>query len=109
MFQFSHVHVNLVQINMLQSANISRQDRLRFFQAYCEAYGGFNPAEKLALIQEVQQRTADLGRQIDIRVDEQRCQVILQRTQAASLKIDEVRFAGRHHDVAGLYITVHES
>lgn len=50
---------NLVQINMMQSPHISRQDRLRFFQAYCEAYGGLSPAEKLALIQEVQQRTVE--------------------------------------------------
>jgi serine/threonine protein kinase len=49
---------NLVQINMMQSPHISRQDRLRFFQAYCEAHGGLDPAEKLALIQGVQQRTA---------------------------------------------------
>ena len=50
---------NLVQINMIQSPHISRQDKLRFFQAYCEAYGELNPAEKLALIQGVQQRTAE--------------------------------------------------
>ena len=50
---------NLVQVNMIQSPHISRQDRLRFFQAYCEAYGGLSPAEKLALIERVQQRTAE--------------------------------------------------
>ena len=53
------IRKNLVQLNMIQSPRISRQDRLRFFQAYCEAYGELNPAEKLALIQEVQQRTAE--------------------------------------------------
>ncbi len=53
------IRKNLVQINMLQSPQISRQDRLRFFQAYCEAYGGLDPAEKLALLQKVQQRTAE--------------------------------------------------
>jgi hypothetical protein len=53
------IRKNLVQINMLQSANVSRQDRLRFFRAYCEAYGGFNSAEQLALIREVQQRTVE--------------------------------------------------
>jgi len=53
------IRKNLVQINMLQSPHISRQDRLRFFQAYCEAYGGLSPAEKLALLQGVQQRTAE--------------------------------------------------
>ena len=53
------IRKNLVQINMMQSPHISRQDRLRFFQAYCEAYGGLDPAEKLALIQGVQQRTAE--------------------------------------------------
>jgi tRNA A-37 threonylcarbamoyl transferase component Bud32 len=50
---------NLVQVNMFQSPHINRQDRLRFFQAYCEAYGELNPAERLALIQGVQQRTAE--------------------------------------------------
>jgi len=53
------IRKNLVQINMLQSPHISRQDRLRFFQAYCEAYGGLSPVEKLALLREVQQRTAE--------------------------------------------------
>lgn len=53
------VQKNLVQINMLQSPHISRQDRLRFFRAYCEAYGGFNSAEQLALIREVQQKTVE--------------------------------------------------
>ncbi|MGD9272084.1 MAG: hypothetical protein PVH08_13485, partial [Syntrophobacterales bacterium] len=53
------VRKNLVQINMLQSPHISRQDRLRFFRAYCEAYGGFNSAEQLALIREVQQKTVE--------------------------------------------------
>jgi len=50
---------NLVQLNMLQSPQVSRQDRLRFFQAYCQAYGGLNPAEKSALLQAVQQKTAE--------------------------------------------------
>ena len=53
------IRKNLVQINMFQSPHITRQDRQRFFQAYCEAYGGLDPAEKLALIQGVQQRTAE--------------------------------------------------
>jgi tRNA A-37 threonylcarbamoyl transferase component Bud32 len=53
------IRKNLVQINMLQSPHISRQDRLRFFQAYCEAYGGLDPAEKFVLLQGVQQRTAE--------------------------------------------------
>jgi tRNA A-37 threonylcarbamoyl transferase component Bud32 len=53
------IRKNLVQINMIQSPHINRQDRLRFFQAYCEAYGGLSPAEKLALIERVQQRTAE--------------------------------------------------
>ena len=53
------IRKNLVQINMVQSPHISRQDRLRFFQAYCEAYGGLSPSEKLALIERVQQRTAE--------------------------------------------------
>jgi len=50
---------NLVQINMVQSPYISRQDRLRFFRAYCEAYGGLSLAEKSALIEKVQQRTTE--------------------------------------------------
>ena len=53
------IRKNLVQINMIQSPHISRQDRLRFFQAYCEAYGGLSPAEKLTLIERVQQRTVE--------------------------------------------------
>jgi tRNA A-37 threonylcarbamoyl transferase component Bud32 len=50
---------NLVQINMLQSPHISRQDRLRFFRAYCEAYNRFHSAEQVALIRDVQQRTVE--------------------------------------------------
>ena len=53
------IRKNLVQINMFQSPNITRQDRQRFLQAYCEAYGGLSPAEQLALIERVQQRTAE--------------------------------------------------
>jgi tRNA A-37 threonylcarbamoyl transferase component Bud32 len=53
------VRKNLVQINMIQSPNITRQDRLRFFASYSEAYGGLNPAEKAALIRTVQNRTAE--------------------------------------------------
>jgi len=55
----SLIRKNLVQINMLQSSYISRQDRLRFFQAYCEENEGLSPLEKLALLQGVQQRTAE--------------------------------------------------
>ena len=53
------IRKNLVQLNMIQSPYVSRQDRLRFFQAYCEAYGALNSAEKLALRRRVQQRTAE--------------------------------------------------
>ena len=53
------IRKNLVQINMIQSPHITRQDRLRFFRAYCEAYGGLNPAGKSALIRTVQNRTAE--------------------------------------------------
>ena len=53
------IRKNLVQLNMIQSAYVSRQDRLRFFQAYCEAYGGLNSTEELALLRRVQQRTAE--------------------------------------------------
>jgi tRNA A-37 threonylcarbamoyl transferase component Bud32 len=53
------IRKNLVQLNMLQSSNISRQDRLRFFQAYCETYGGLTAAARLSLIRGVQQRTAE--------------------------------------------------
>ena len=53
------IRKNLVQLNMIQSPWVSRQDRLRFFQAYGEAYGGLNSAEKLALLRRVQQRTAE--------------------------------------------------
>lgn len=50
---------NLVQINMIQTPHITRQDRLRFFASYCEAYGRLNPAEKSNLIRRVQNRTAE--------------------------------------------------
>jgi len=50
---------NLVQLNMIQSPHVTLQDRLRFFHAYCDAYGSFNPSERSALIQEVQRRTAE--------------------------------------------------
>jgi serine/threonine protein kinase len=53
------IRKNLVQLNMIQSPNVTRQDRLRFFQAYCGKCEGSNPAEELALIQEVQQITAE--------------------------------------------------
>jgi hypothetical protein len=53
------IRKNLVQLNMIQSPHITRQDRLRFFQAYCETYGGLNPVEKLALLKKVQRRTAE--------------------------------------------------
>jgi len=53
------IRKNLVQLNMIQSPHVSRQDRLRFFQAYCQSYGGLNPVEKSALLQAVQQRTAE--------------------------------------------------
>ena len=53
------IRKNLVQINMFQSPHVSRQDRQRFFQAYCMSSGGLNPAEKLALIERVQRRTAE--------------------------------------------------
>ncbi len=53
------IRKNLVQINMFQSPHITRQDRQRFFQAYCVSSGGLNPAEKLALIERVQRRTAE--------------------------------------------------
>jgi tRNA A-37 threonylcarbamoyl transferase component Bud32 len=54
-----HIKKNLVQLNMIESPQVTRQDRLRFFQAYCMAYGGLNSGEKLALMQRVQQRTAE--------------------------------------------------
>jgi tRNA A-37 threonylcarbamoyl transferase component Bud32 len=53
------IRKNLVQINMFQSPHITRQDRQRFFQAYCDTYGVLNPADKSALIERVQRRTAE--------------------------------------------------
>ncbi len=53
------IRKNLVQINMIQSPGITRQDRLRFLASYCEAYGGINAPEKAALIRTVQSRTAE--------------------------------------------------
>jgi tRNA A-37 threonylcarbamoyl transferase component Bud32 len=53
------IRKNLVQLNMLQSSHVTRQDRLRFFQAYCEAYGRFSATEKSALIEQVHHRTTE--------------------------------------------------
>ena len=53
------IRKNLVQINMFQSPHVTPQDRLRFFRAYCKAYGKFNPAEELALIDRVRHRTGE--------------------------------------------------
>jgi tRNA A-37 threonylcarbamoyl transferase component Bud32 len=53
------IRKNLVQLNMTQSPHVTRQDRLRFFQAYCDAYGELSAAAKSALIQRVQGRTAE--------------------------------------------------
>jgi tRNA A-37 threonylcarbamoyl transferase component Bud32 len=53
------IRKNLVQLNMIQSPHITRQDRLRFFQAYCEIYARFSPAEKSALIDRVQRKTLE--------------------------------------------------
>ena len=53
------IRKNLVQINMMQSPYLSLQDRLRFFESYCEAYGGLNAGERAALIRAVQHRTAE--------------------------------------------------
>ena len=48
---------NLVQVNMIFLPAVSRQDRLRFFNAYSETYGHFNSAEKKALMVKVHERT----------------------------------------------------
>ena len=53
------IRKNLVQLNMIQSPRITRQDRLRFFQAYCDTYAKFSSAEKPAFIERVQRRTAE--------------------------------------------------
>jgi tRNA A-37 threonylcarbamoyl transferase component Bud32 len=53
------IRKNLVQLNMLQSPHVTRQDRLRFFQVYCEAYGRFSAAEKSILIERVHRRTTE--------------------------------------------------
>ena len=53
------IRKNLVQLNMMQSPHVSRQDRLRLFEAYCQAYGGVDPVKKLALLRGVQQTTVE--------------------------------------------------
>ena len=50
---------NLVQVNMIFLPGVSRQDRLRFFNAYSETYGRFNSGEKRALIIRVHERTME--------------------------------------------------
>ena len=53
------IRKNLVQLNMIQSPRVTRQDRLRFFQAYCDTYARFSSAEKSVFIERVQRRTAE--------------------------------------------------
>jgi tRNA A-37 threonylcarbamoyl transferase component Bud32 len=48
---------NLVQVNMISQPNVTRQDRLRFFKAYNGTYKRFDPAESVALIRQVQEKT----------------------------------------------------
>ena len=50
---------NLVQINMIVIPGVSRQDRLRFFDAYCRTYDRFTAGEKMTLMAEVLKRTAE--------------------------------------------------
>ena len=50
---------NLVQVNMIFLSNVSRQDRLRFFNAYSKTYGRFDSEEKIALMKAVYERTME--------------------------------------------------
>jgi len=50
---------NLVQLNMIFVPNVSRQDRLRFFNAYSKTYGRFDSGEKMALMKAVYERTME--------------------------------------------------
>ena len=50
---------NLVQVNMIFMPNVSRQDRLRFFNAYSRTYGRLDSGEKMALMRAVYQRTRE--------------------------------------------------
>lgn len=60
------IEKNLVQVNMINSTHVTRQDRLRFFRAYSETYLRFSPAEKLALLERVQEKTLErLAKKID--------------------------------------------
>lgn len=50
---------NLVQLNMIFVPNVSRQDRLRFFNTYCKTYGHLDSREKTALMKAVYQKTME--------------------------------------------------
>lgn len=57
---------NLVQVNMIFLPNVSRQDRLRFFNAYSKTYGLFDSGEKMALMKTVYERTMErLAKKLD--------------------------------------------
>jgi len=57
---------NLVQLNMIFVPNVSRQDRLRFFNAYSKTYGRFDSGEKMALMKAVYERTMErLAKKLD--------------------------------------------
>ena len=57
---------NLVQLNMIFLPNVSRQDRLRFINAYSNAYGRFESGEKMALMKAVYERTMErLAKKLD--------------------------------------------
>ncbi len=51
------VEKNLVQMNLLNPAFATLQDRLRFFSAYCESYGRFGKLEARALARAVHRKS----------------------------------------------------
>ena len=51
------VEKNLVQLNMVSSLYLTRQDRLRFFRAYLTAYPRFSPREAKLLALRVHRKT----------------------------------------------------
>ncbi len=56
-----------------------------------------------------QYRLLKFRSEIHIRVYKKRCQIILDRTLAACLKVDGKKTSVFHHDIPGLKIPVHEA
>lgn len=53
------VEKNLVQLNRQLLPNVTRQDRLRFFEFYSKTYGGFDPSEERTVMQSINRATLE--------------------------------------------------